>query len=223
MTGLVGAIALPDGTAVRGRGRREPVPAGPLPGVRALPRETRDSGSPNGPPSGSTGPTSALRATRTRRPRASSAPTSRPGPVGAWRSPAAAGPGAPAPFSRAWPCSPGTRPTTPWRGRRRNYRRARRRDPRAAPVGALVRQRPAPSGPDRRDLHPIVAHDRLPHTAQSSRDDPEPSRADPRRHPLRGRLRPRRRTDGRRPVGSASAAAEACAEGRPADADRRAR
>ena len=31
MTGLVGAIALPDGTAVRGRGRREPVPAGPLP------------------------------------------------------------------------------------------------------------------------------------------------------------------------------------------------
>ena len=31
MTGLVGAITLPDGTAVRGRGRREPVPAGPLP------------------------------------------------------------------------------------------------------------------------------------------------------------------------------------------------
>ena len=31
MTDLVGAIALPDGTAVRGRGRREPVPAGPLP------------------------------------------------------------------------------------------------------------------------------------------------------------------------------------------------
>lgn len=32
MTGpLTGAIALPDGTLVRGRGRREPFPAGPLP------------------------------------------------------------------------------------------------------------------------------------------------------------------------------------------------
>ncbi len=31
VTVLVGAIALPDGTAVRGRGRREPLPAGPLP------------------------------------------------------------------------------------------------------------------------------------------------------------------------------------------------
>lgn len=32
MTGpLPGAIALPDGTLVRGRGRREPVPAGPVP------------------------------------------------------------------------------------------------------------------------------------------------------------------------------------------------
>jgi Protein-tyrosine phosphatase len=29
--GLSGAIALPDGTYVRGRGRREPFPAGPLP------------------------------------------------------------------------------------------------------------------------------------------------------------------------------------------------
>lgn len=28
---LTGAIALPDGTAVRGRGRREPLPPGPLP------------------------------------------------------------------------------------------------------------------------------------------------------------------------------------------------
>lgn len=28
---LTGAIALPDGTVVRGRGRREPLPAGPLP------------------------------------------------------------------------------------------------------------------------------------------------------------------------------------------------
>jgi len=28
---LTGAIALPDGTLVRGRGRREPLPAGPLP------------------------------------------------------------------------------------------------------------------------------------------------------------------------------------------------
>ncbi|HVH21369.1 MAG TPA: protein-tyrosine phosphatase family protein [Pseudonocardia sp.] len=28
---LVGSIALPDGTAVRGRGRREPLPPGPLP------------------------------------------------------------------------------------------------------------------------------------------------------------------------------------------------
>jgi hypothetical protein len=28
---LVGAITLPDGTAVRGRGRREPLPPGPLP------------------------------------------------------------------------------------------------------------------------------------------------------------------------------------------------
>jgi Protein-tyrosine phosphatase len=28
---LVGAIALPDGTVIRGRGRREPLPAGPLP------------------------------------------------------------------------------------------------------------------------------------------------------------------------------------------------
>lgn len=28
---LLGAIALPDGTLIRGRGRREPVPAGPLP------------------------------------------------------------------------------------------------------------------------------------------------------------------------------------------------
>ena len=28
---LVGAISLPDGTLVRGRGRREPLPAGPLP------------------------------------------------------------------------------------------------------------------------------------------------------------------------------------------------
>jgi hypothetical protein len=31
MTGLIGAIALPDGTAVRGRGRREQLPEGPLP------------------------------------------------------------------------------------------------------------------------------------------------------------------------------------------------
>ena len=31
MTGLVGSIALPDGTAVRGRGRREPLPPGPAP------------------------------------------------------------------------------------------------------------------------------------------------------------------------------------------------
>jgi len=31
VTGLVGAIVLPDGTAVRGRGRREPLPPGPLP------------------------------------------------------------------------------------------------------------------------------------------------------------------------------------------------
>ena len=32
MTGpLSGAVALPDGTSVRGRGRREPFPAGPLP------------------------------------------------------------------------------------------------------------------------------------------------------------------------------------------------
>jgi hypothetical protein len=29
---LTGAIILPDGTAVRGRGRREPLPPGPLPG-----------------------------------------------------------------------------------------------------------------------------------------------------------------------------------------------
>ena len=28
---LTGAITLPDGTAVRGRGRREPLPEGPLP------------------------------------------------------------------------------------------------------------------------------------------------------------------------------------------------
>ena len=28
---LSGAIALPDGTLVRGRGRRDPFPAGPLP------------------------------------------------------------------------------------------------------------------------------------------------------------------------------------------------
>ena len=31
VTGLVGAIVLPDSTAVRGRGRREPLPPGPLP------------------------------------------------------------------------------------------------------------------------------------------------------------------------------------------------
>jgi len=31
VTGLVDAIALPDGTPVRGRGRREPLPPGPLP------------------------------------------------------------------------------------------------------------------------------------------------------------------------------------------------
>jgi len=31
MSGLVGAITLPDGTAVRGRGRRETLPSGPLP------------------------------------------------------------------------------------------------------------------------------------------------------------------------------------------------
>jgi hypothetical protein len=31
VTGLVAAIALPDGTPVRGRGRREPLPPGPLP------------------------------------------------------------------------------------------------------------------------------------------------------------------------------------------------
>lgn len=31
MDELVGAIALPDGTKVRGRGRRQPVPTGPLP------------------------------------------------------------------------------------------------------------------------------------------------------------------------------------------------
>ena len=31
MAGLVAAIALPDGTPVRGRGRREPLPPGPLP------------------------------------------------------------------------------------------------------------------------------------------------------------------------------------------------
>ncbi|MDN5860155.1 MAG: phosphatase [Pseudonocardia sp.] len=31
MSGLTGAIRLPDGTAVRGRGRREPLPGGPLP------------------------------------------------------------------------------------------------------------------------------------------------------------------------------------------------
>jgi len=31
MTVLVGAITLPNGTAVRGRGRREPLPPGPLP------------------------------------------------------------------------------------------------------------------------------------------------------------------------------------------------
>jgi hypothetical protein len=30
-TPLTGAIALPDGTLIRGRGRREPLPAGPLP------------------------------------------------------------------------------------------------------------------------------------------------------------------------------------------------
>src|SRR5882757_2017003 len=30
---LTGAIALPDGTLIRGRGRREPVPAGPLPEI----------------------------------------------------------------------------------------------------------------------------------------------------------------------------------------------
>ncbi len=28
---LTGAITLPDGTALRGRGRREPLPPGPLP------------------------------------------------------------------------------------------------------------------------------------------------------------------------------------------------
>ena len=31
MTELMGAIALPDGTMVRGRGRREPLPPAPLP------------------------------------------------------------------------------------------------------------------------------------------------------------------------------------------------
>lgn len=31
MSGLVGVISLPDGTAVRGRGRREPLPGGPFP------------------------------------------------------------------------------------------------------------------------------------------------------------------------------------------------
>lgn len=31
MDDLAGAIALPDGTKVRGRGRRQPLPAGPLP------------------------------------------------------------------------------------------------------------------------------------------------------------------------------------------------
>jgi len=31
VTELVGAIVLPDGTSVRGRGRREPLPPGPLP------------------------------------------------------------------------------------------------------------------------------------------------------------------------------------------------
>lgn len=31
MEGLAGAVTLPDGTAVRGRGRREGLPAGPLP------------------------------------------------------------------------------------------------------------------------------------------------------------------------------------------------
>ncbi len=37
MSGLVGAIVLPDGTWVRGRGRREPFPAGPRPGFGLYP------------------------------------------------------------------------------------------------------------------------------------------------------------------------------------------
>ena len=68
VTGLVAAIALPDGTPVRGRGRREPLPPGPLPEFGLYLGKTRPLAARAGPPSGWTGRTSASPATRSRPP-----------------------------------------------------------------------------------------------------------------------------------------------------------
>ena len=75
-----------------------------------------------------------------------------------------------------------------------------RRRPRRAVVASAPRRR---AGARVTIFIPSLPHAEGAHTAQSPRDDPEPSRADPRRHPPCGRLRARRRAEHVRSVGVA--------------------
>jgi hypothetical protein len=120
---LVGAIALPDSTLIRGRGRREPFPAGPLPDFglylgrppdqqRRHPLRRREPWQPDWAANWIDWPTSAPHATTSWPLTSSNTPTCSPTPATASKSPATAAPAEPAPSSPAWPSSPAIPPPT---------------------------------------------------------------------------------------------------------------